>query len=99
MDLFSEIIVSYDISNNKARKKLYDSLLDLGLLPIQKSVFWGRVLDAELKSIIDLFPMYVNSENDDSVFLTKTNLRKHWNKHSIGIPKDVFQHNEHYEII
>ena len=39
--MYSQIIVSYDISNTKKRNKFFEELKDLGLISIQKSVFWG----------------------------------------------------------
>ncbi|MCT7468282.1 CRISPR-associated endonuclease Cas2 [Aliarcobacter cryaerophilus] len=40
MAIFYEVLVSYDIEDNKNRKKLFEVLKDMGLNSIQKSVFW-----------------------------------------------------------
>ncbi len=50
-DLHREIMVCYDVECNKRRSKLFDALKDIGLRPIQKSVFWGDVTVAERKAI------------------------------------------------
>ena len=39
MAIFYEVLVTYDIEDNKNRKKLFDKLKDMGLNSIQKSVF------------------------------------------------------------
>ncbi len=64
MSLYTEVIVSYDVEDNKKRKKLFDALKDHGLVDIQKSVFWGRVLPAEKKAIYALFDKLLNKETD-----------------------------------
>lgn len=99
MDQFNEIIVSYDISNNKMRKKFHDLLLDFGLQPIQKSVFWGRVLAPEMKTISNNFPKYINQEDDDSIFLVMVQLSKKYLNNSIGIKSEFFVQNDSYEIV
>ena len=63
MKIYSEVIVAYDVAQNKARKKLFDGLLDIGLYPIQKSVFWGRVNSAERKAISRLFEKWLEGED------------------------------------
>ena len=39
--MFVQVIVGYDISDTKNRTKMFNDLKDVGLLPIQKSLFWG----------------------------------------------------------
>lgn len=41
MSLYVKYLVCYDISNTRTRSKFFDFLKDLGLTPIQKSVFFG----------------------------------------------------------
>lgn len=67
--IYTEIIVCYDVADNKQRKKLYDSLCDIGLISIQKSVFWGYATMAERKSIFGLFELYLNKETDRAFVL------------------------------
>ena len=57
--VYSQVIVSYDIEDNKLRKKLFDELKNLGLMSIQKSVFWGYVLTSEKRVIKTLFKSIV----------------------------------------
>ena len=48
MSLYVKYLVCYDISNTRTRSKFFDFLKDLGLTPIQKSVFFG---DLNLKVV------------------------------------------------
>lgn len=82
-NLFFEILVSYDMENNKARNKLLDKLKDLGLISIQKSVCWGRVNHAEYKLVSKLLSEYVNPEVDKA-FVLKVDLSKQIQNNSIG---------------
>ena len=41
-------LVSYDMSNNKNRKKISDYLLEKGFLRIQKSVFLGEIVKTKI---------------------------------------------------
>lgn len=94
--MYSQVIVSYDIENNKKRKKLYDELKDIGLIPIQKSVFWGYVLVSEKRVIKELFKIYC--ENNDKAFITNVNLDKNL-KDCFGYDENDFKHPESFEII
>jgi CRISPR-associated protein Cas2 len=95
--LYSQVIVSYDIEDNKNRKKLFEELKDLGLIPIQKSVFWGYVMISEKRVIIQLFKKYCNIKTDKA-FMTNANLDKDLNN-SFGYDEDDFKHPESFEII
>jgi CRISPR-associated protein Cas2 len=66
-----EVIISYDIEDNKSRTKLFDALKDFGLKPIQKSVFWGILINAEYREIKSLIEDYLQPE--DKAFIAKTN--------------------------
>lgn len=61
--MYSQILVSYDISETKKRNKFFDELKDLGLKSIQKSVFWGYVLPSEKRIIMELFKKYCDILN------------------------------------
>ncbi|MCB1174405.1 MAG: CRISPR-associated endonuclease Cas2 [Leptospiraceae bacterium] len=72
--LFIEVIVAYDIADNKARRKLHDGLLNLGLYDIQKSVFWGRLNQAERKAITRLFSQLL--QKDDRALILPAQMYK-----------------------
>lgn len=51
MGIYSKYLVCYDIENNRTRTKFFNFLKDLGLQPLQKSVFYGELNAAELRSL------------------------------------------------
>ena len=92
MALFYEVLVSYDIEDNKNRKKLFDELKDMGLTSIQKSVFWGNLKLAEIKILPYLFEKYCTG--CDKAFFVKANLSKEILKNSFGYEKIDFEEKE-----
>ena len=92
MAIYQEILVSYDIEDNKNRKKLFDELKDMGLNSIQKSVFWGHLKGAEIKILPTLFDKYCSRE--DKAFFVKANLSKEILKNSFGYDKFDFEEKE-----
>lgn len=46
-----QYLVDYDIENTKNRTKLFEKLKDFGLKPVQKSLFYGELSNAEKLSI------------------------------------------------
>ena len=95
--MYSQIIVSYDISNTKKRNKFFEELKDLGLISIQKSVFWGYVLLSEKRIIKELFKKYCEIYTDKA-FIVNVTLDKDIND-SFGYAKENFKHPESFEII
>lgn len=94
--MYSEIIVTYDIEDNKNRKKLFEELSDLGLKPIQKSVFWGHVLVVEKRVIISLFKKYCDKH--DKAIMSNVQLKNNLDN-SFGYSKDDFSHPNEFKII
>lgn len=95
--MYTQIIVSYDISDTKKRNKFYDELKDLGLKSIQKSVFWGYILPSEKRIIKELFKKYCEKQTDKA-FIINTLLDKDLSE-SFGYKKEDFIHPESFEII
>lgn len=62
-------LISYDIEDNKSRTKLFEELKDLGLLNIQKSVFYGELSKSEIKVVKELFKKLCN--DGDRAFLCR----------------------------
>ena len=89
MAIYHEVLVSYDIEENKNRKKLYDELKDMGLVSIQKSVFWGHLKGAEIKMLSHLFDKYCT--DNDKAFFVKANLSKEILKNSFGYNEEDFE--------
>lgn len=89
MALYYEVLVTYDIEENKSRKKLFDELKDLGLVAIQKSVFWGHLKHAELKMLPHFFKKYC--ADGDKAFFVKAKLSNEIVHNGFGYDKDDFE--------
>lgn len=92
MKLFFEVIVSYDIEDDKRRKKLFEELKDLGLVPIQKSVFWGHLKVAEIKILPNLFKKYC--VKGDKAFFVRAELSGEILKNGFGYTQKDFEVRE-----
>ena len=51
MAIYAKYLVCYDISESRRRKKFSDALRDLGLVPMQNSVFYGDLKPAEVGAL------------------------------------------------
>lgn len=51
---YTRYLVCYDIADNRKRKKYADALKDLGLIPIQKSVFYGDLKPPESRLLSEI---------------------------------------------
>ena len=71
--LYSKFLICYDIENDKTRTKFFDKMKDYGLIPIQKSVFYGDLNNAEIKAIKNLSFEILDSLTDKCIFV-KCNL-------------------------
>lgn len=83
MNRRNEVLVCYDISDNKVRKKVYDELKNHGLSSIQFSVFWGEVNRAEERGIQNMFQDILD-KNTDRAFILKVQLLKNKNFSTFG---------------
>ena len=54
MGMDANYLVCYDIVDNKRRKRFSDALKDLGMVPMQKSVFYGDLKGAEVSALARL---------------------------------------------
>jgi len=95
--MYSQIIVSYDISDTKNRTKFFEELKNVGLVSIQKSVFWGYVLVSEKRIIKELFKKYCDIKIDKA-FMSNVSLDKDM-KNSFGYDEEDFKHPESFEIV
>lgn len=92
MAIYYEVLVSYDIEDNKNRKKLFDVLKDMSLVSIQKSVFWGHIKVAEIKMLPHLFAKYC--KDGDKAFFVKAKLSTEILKNSFGYDEEDFEEKE-----
>ena len=95
--MYVQVVVSYDIANTKMRNKLFEELKDLGLKPIQKSVFWGYLLPSQKRIVKLLFEKYCDIKQDKA-FLTNAIIDKNLDD-TFGYEKQDFNHPEGFEII
>ena len=51
MGMYTKYLVCYDVADNKRRKRFSDALKDLGFVPMQKSVFYGDLKNAEIHAL------------------------------------------------
>jgi CRISPR-associated protein Cas2 len=67
-----EVLVSYDIEDNKTRTSVCNRLKDAGMISIQKSVMWGKLLPADINLITRILKLEL--EKTDKAFLLKCSL-------------------------
>ena len=74
-------LVSYDMSNNKNRKKISDYLLEKGFLRIQKSVFLGEIVKTKIEDILENICLFLDKEEASLVCIPidKDNYEKIYN--------------------
>lgn len=89
MKLYNEVLVCYDVENTRRRTRLFGKLKDLGLKPVQKSVFWGHLNAAEERAVLRLFREELD-EATDRAFLVRAPLAEAAQRHSFGyrFPED-----------
>ena len=96
--LYKEILVCYDIQDNKKRKKLYEALKDIGLNSIQKSVFWGHANEAEKKAVRREISRYLDHRTDKA-FVVDVNLRDKIQTQGFGYGPEDLEPLRRYETI
>lgn len=94
---YTQVIIAYDIADNKKRIKFYETLKDFGLLPIQKSVFWGYILPSERKSIISIYKEFCDIKSDN-VIMVNAALEQNI-KDCFGYTKEFFRKPDDFDII
>lgn len=96
--MYFEILVCYDIGDNKRRRKLVNELKDIGLIGIQESVFWGRVLNAELQTIKRILETLLKKQ-EDKAFILRVDLSKQIQNNNFGYTDlSIFEERD-YDIL
>lgn len=83
MSLYQRYMVCYDIVDNKTRTKFMNTLKDIGLFSIQKSVFIGELNQAELRSLIRYARKHLDA-SEDKVFWLPTSLDEQRLRKGVG---------------
>ncbi|GEM_PF-3412076 len=98
MSYRTEVVIAYDVESSKARNTLIKELKKLGLVRVQKSVFWGRLLPAERRNIGLIFKSLLDKETDQA-FIVAGQLSEDIQKDSFGyIDFGVFK-DEPYDVV
>lgn len=97
MELQIEVIICYDVAVTRRRNKLFKRLKSFGLIAIQKSVFWGRLLPAEIVAIRRLFDELLKRETDKA-FILNARLAEQIKDRSFGMNPEIFTEKE-YDVI
>lgn len=97
--LYNEVLVSYDITDTKNRKKLFNELKDISLTAIQKSVFWGYLNKAEEEAVKRLLKTYC--DKTDRAFIARVKLSEQIRQNnSVGYQKQDFpEYSASYHVI
>jgi CRISPR-associated protein Cas2 len=96
--LYNENLVCYDVQDNKKRKKLFDTLKDIGLTSIQESVFWGYLNKAEETAVQRAFKKILDPKGDRA-FIARVKLSGQIDKCGFGYDQTQLQKDKSYEII
>lgn len=68
-NLERQVLVCYDVTNTRARNKLFDALKGVGLMPIQASVFWGFLRRAEERQVQREFDRLLDPDTDRALLV------------------------------
>jgi len=96
--LLREILVCYDIEDDRTRTRLFKALKALGLRSVQKSVFWGFVTSAEHSAIRREINNHV-IEATDRALVIPVRLSAAAADSTIGYTASTFSPPSNYEII
>ena len=72
---YREVLVAYDVEDNKTRTRMFNQLKDIGLISIQKSVMWGRLLPAEIKLVQRLL-LHELDQGSDKAFIHQSRFKE-----------------------
>lgn len=95
--LYNECLIAYDVEDNKERKNLFSALKDLGLRPIQKSVFWGKLTIAEERAVLRLFGEHIDGA--DRAFVVRASLRDKLDICAVGHNPSEFYDDGNHELL
>lgn len=88
-----EVLVCYDVEDNRRRRLLGEALLDIGLIRIQKSVFWGLLRPADERAVKREFDRLLEKDTDRA-FLARTRLSGADNEAVFGrMPSEVLDNH------
>ena len=65
----TEVLIAYDIEDNKTRTRLFNQLKDVGMVSVQKSVMWGRLLPADIKLAKRILATEIDQDMDKAFIM------------------------------
>ena len=80
-------LLSYDISNDKSRKRVSDYLLEKGFLRVQNSDFLGEIHITKIDDILENICLLVDKK-EDSIFCIPINKEDYKNIFNFGKNED-----------
>jgi CRISPR-associated protein Cas2 len=98
MGIYAKYLICYDIEENKVRKKFFDGMKDLGLIPIQKSVFYGDLNNAEFNALKRLATELLDETKDKCLWI-KCNLSESGVKECFGYKGFEYDEPDGYKTI
>lgn len=88
MGLYAEYLAAYDVEDNRERTRVFDFLKDSGMIPIQKSVFWGYLTPGEARAV--LRRLRELKASTDRAFLCRVSLADTLRENSVGHAPEIF---------
>ncbi|MGR5302215.1 CRISPR-associated endonuclease Cas2 [Vibrio alfacsensis] len=88
----TEVLIAYDIEDNKTRTRLFNQLKDVGMISVQKSVMWGRLLPADIRLAKRILASEIESETDKA-FVLVSKLSE--NANFFGLTPDFEEYDGH----
>lgn len=98
MSLYVKYLICYDIPDNKLRKRLSDSLKDMGLIPLQKSVFYGDLKPPEVRALAGFAKRYLNPKVD-KCFWFPCYLKVEQMRHCVGYEDFIYEEPDGFRFL
>lgn len=98
MSVYTKYLVCYDIENDKTRKKVFTLLKDLGMIPLQFSVFFGELNGGEFSAMKSKLLSLITDPSDKCLWI-RCNLDEHDLKKGIGYKNFSYITPDGYETI
>ena len=97
MKLRKEYLISYDVEDTKIRTKIFKEFERYGLRPVQHSVFWGFLTNAEHRSLCAFLRRFCDKR--DKAFVASITLSDHSANFYIGHSRDDFRDWKEADVI
>ena len=96
--LYKAWLVCYDVEDNKVRRRLFEALKDIGLVAVQKSVFWGLLNEAEFRALKREARTLLD-DSSDRIFWVSADLSGKLSEQGIGYKNFSLPSPDGYDVI